>query len=229
MSAITGKSTTKSFSSGSSIATVQAELIKDNQYSVVDASTNRTASNVEWQVTVNNGRVLMNLYYVTDDAEAQSKTVCIKKGSSSIANSKDLISGEVKGEEVTISSREPLLLELGNSSVEAVKNLSAYASGGNTTVSWEYVNNETKAQVYALDKNENEIWAMQVSGNSFQVSTPQTAVTYVVKAQGDYGALSEGKMITVGFNVLPRNSCISPRCICTKIFYSLNRGISKFQ
>lgn len=178
------------------VETITEEAAKDNEYTLVD-SKGKLMSNLEYRIAVSDGRVLMNVYYI-DDEYRDSKVFYIKKGDEYIQGSVDLISGKKQGKEITISSREPMLLEIGESKAADVINLDAKESNGKTTLSWEYSSeNEKRACIYTVGDGGELSLKAKVCGNSYTAETEGT-VTYTVKALNGVGAMSVGKSVTAG-------------------------------
>lgn len=189
--------TKKSFAGyewGATISDIQQEASKNNEYSVIDAATGKLAMDIEWQVTVSDGRVLMNLYYIADEFE-RTKTVYIKKGEEIIQSPKELISDTVLESRFEIKSREPKLIELGTSSANHVENLMI---DENFCISWDYMTaNEHKTKIYKVGQDGSLSWVSDAYGDFYEPDFDEPT-TYMVVAQNNTGALSSGKAVTVG-------------------------------
>ena len=76
---------------------------------VVDANTGAPVHNVEWQTAEYNGKKLVNICSFT---WYETKNVKIIVNGQIVSGCKDLISGETRGETITLDEYTPQLLEI---------------------------------------------------------------------------------------------------------------------
>ncbi len=189
------KKTFGSYEWGATIEDIKKEATSDNEYKLVSSSSGSSlVTDLEYQIAVVDGRVLMNVYYIANEDE-NSKTFYIRRDNSTLQSVKNLLTGEQFGSKITIKTREPMLLEIGTTSANDVINLSV---DENNRISWDYkADNERKAKIYKVMTDGSLDWITDVNGNYYEASCTAPE-TYMIIAQNNTGALSEGKVVTVG-------------------------------